>query len=89
MGNEINEQRRINDNKDNAHIQQSELFLRSVLDILPVGVWITDKDGKILQGNRVGRQIWEGARNVGIEFILDSALPFRDRQNNIRCCSSL
>ncbi|MBI5056542.1 MAG: PAS domain S-box protein [Nitrospirae bacterium] len=46
---------------------QSEELLRKVLEILPVGVWITDKDGNIVQGNSASKRIWEGARYIGIE----------------------
>ncbi len=37
--------------------RRSELFLRKVLDSLPIGVSITDKDGKVLLLNPA-RQIW-------------------------------
>ena len=46
-------------------LQKSEEKLKQVLEILPVGVWIADKDGKIVQGNSTGQQIWAGARYVG------------------------
>jgi diguanylate cyclase (GGDEF)-like protein/PAS domain S-box-containing protein len=41
--------------------------LREVLDILPVGVWLMDAQGKILYGNPAGRRIWGGARYVGVD----------------------
>ncbi len=43
----------------------SEKILRSVLESLPVGVWITDADGRIVHGNAAGIRIWGGARFVG------------------------
>ncbi len=45
---------------------RSEALLRKVLDTLPVGVWVTDRNGKIIMGNRAGQAIWGGARYVGI-----------------------
>jgi PAS domain S-box-containing protein len=48
-------------------LRASESLLRKVLNTLPVGVWITDKDGKIIHGNPATQQIWAGARYVGIE----------------------
>lgn len=48
-------------------LQRSEALLRKVLDTLPVGVWISDANGNILQANPVGQQIWAGAKYIGIE----------------------
>ena len=50
-----------------AQIQQNEELLRNVLETLPIGVWLVDKTGKIVQGNRAGHEIWAGGRYVGIE----------------------
>jgi len=46
---------------------KQELLLRTVLETLPVGVWVTDKAGVILMGNLEGMKIWGGMRYVGIE----------------------
>jgi len=45
---------------------EKELF-RKILEILPVGVWIIDASGKITAGNNAAREIWGGARYVGLE----------------------
>ncbi|MCA9904668.1 MAG: PAS domain S-box protein, partial [Anaerolineae bacterium] len=47
--------------------RQSEALLSSVLEMLPVGVWITDAQGNITRGNPAGERIWAGARYVGID----------------------
>jgi PAS domain S-box-containing protein len=47
-------------------LRQNEELLRNVLELLPVGVWITDKNGVITQGNPAGQKIWAGSRYVGI-----------------------
>ncbi|HEY9296251.1 MAG TPA: PAS domain S-box protein, partial [Phormidium sp.] len=39
-------------------IAQQEELLRKVLNAIPVGVWITDKQGLILQANLAACQIW-------------------------------
>jgi PAS domain S-box-containing protein len=48
-------------------LQESERRLRNLLEILPVGVWITDAKGKIQHGNQRSLEIWGGARYVGID----------------------
>jgi PAS domain S-box-containing protein len=48
-------------------MRQNEQLLRNVLELLPVGVWIADKEGVITYGNPAGRRIWAGHRYVGIE----------------------
>ncbi len=45
----------------------NESLLRKVLELLPVGVWIIDKSGKIVHGNPASHSLWAGARYVGIE----------------------
>lgn len=46
--------------------RKNDLLLRNVVEMLPVGVWITDEKGTIVLGNRAGQEIWGGARYVGI-----------------------
>jgi len=46
---------------------RSPELLKQILEILPVGVWVIDRDGQILLGNSAARKIWEGVRYVGIE----------------------
>jgi PAS domain S-box-containing protein len=48
-------------------LRQNEELLRNVLELLPVGIWITDKNGAITHGNPAGLQIWAGSRYVGID----------------------
>jgi PAS domain S-box-containing protein len=42
-------------------------LLEQVLDNLPVGVWVLDRDGRIMFGNSAGRAIWGGPRYLGLE----------------------
>ncbi len=48
-------------------LRASETLLRQVLELLPVGVWITDKSGKIIHGNPASLDIWGGAKHVGAD----------------------
>jgi PAS domain S-box-containing protein len=45
-------------------LRHSETLLRSVLNTLPVGVWVMDREGKIIQGNPAGKKIWAGSHRV-------------------------
>lgn len=46
---------------------KNEQLLGTVLEQLPVGVWIIDREGKIVHGNQASQTIWGGARYVGLE----------------------
>ncbi len=45
----------------------SEQLLRTVIDLLPVGVWVADRKGKITLANPAGEAIWKGTRYIGPE----------------------
>ncbi len=48
-------------------LRRNDRLWRQVLNSLPVGVWITDEHGTILNSNPAARDIWSGQRFVGIE----------------------
>ena len=48
-------------------INQEKSLLRTVLDTLPVGVWVADGKGTILMGNPAGKRIWGGVRYTDID----------------------
>lgn len=50
-------------------LRHNEALLRTVLDNLPIGVWIADATGTITQGNPAGQQIWMGAKYIGLEAL--------------------
>jgi PAS domain S-box-containing protein len=56
------ERKRISDS-----IRERETYLQNVLETLPVGVWLLDREGNITYGNPAGQKIWEGKRFVGID----------------------
>lgn len=53
--------------KAELKLQKTDAMLRSVLDALPVGVWIMNTEGTIIDGNPAGLDIWGGGRFVGPE----------------------
>ncbi len=48
-------------------LRDSKQLIQSVMDILPIGLWILDEKGQILQGNPAAKKIWAGMRYVGME----------------------
>lgn len=45
-------------------LDTSANLLRSVVDVLPIGVWVADAGGDILLENEAGRRIWGGPHRV-------------------------
>jgi len=43
-------------------LREQEALLRKVLEILPVGVWVLDREGRLVLGNQAGQDIWAGTR---------------------------
>jgi PAS domain S-box-containing protein len=48
------------DRRMETALRRQEELLRTVMDTLPVGVWVVDRDGEVVLGNRAGVQIWGG-----------------------------
>ena len=44
-----------------------EILLNKIFDILPIGLWFADKDGKLLRGNAAGVRIWGAEPRVPVE----------------------
>lgn len=45
-------------------LHEHEDLLRAVLEAMPIGVWIMDKQGHIVHRNAAGKKLWDGARTV-------------------------
>ncbi|MBP1717992.1 MAG: sensory transduction histidine kinase [Deltaproteobacteria bacterium] len=58
--NEVTEQVKVQEK-----IRKNEELLRTVLENLPVGVWVMDQGGNLVQGNPAGEKIWAGSRLWG------------------------
>lgn len=50
--------------KAEEEVSREKEFLKQILEIMPVGVWLFDSEGKIIDGNRAAREIWGGIRYV-------------------------
>lgn len=50
-----------------ASLRARERLLEQILEVLPVGVWTLDGEGRIAHANPAGLKIWAGARYVGPE----------------------
>jgi PAS domain S-box-containing protein len=46
-------------------LRASEGLLRTVIDLLPVGLWVADREGRITLANPAAQRIWQGTRYVG------------------------
>jgi PAS domain S-box-containing protein len=53
-------------------IQSEKSLVRTVLDTLPVGVWVMDEQGAILMGNPANEKIWAGTPYVGTDWWPDA-----------------
>ncbi len=58
-GIDITEQKRVED-----ELKQRKNLLQKIFEILPIGLWIADKNGRLLDGNPAGVSIWGAKPNV-------------------------
>ena len=54
-----------------TELVQANALLHQVMDTLPVGVWIMDREGKTVHGNREGQRIWVGNLDVELDETYD------------------
>lgn len=50
-----------------AALERNEYLLRKIIEIIPVGLWIADQDGRITTANPEVQRIWGGAKFVGLK----------------------
>ncbi len=48
-------------------LRKNENLLQRVFDILPIGLWFADQNGKLIKGNPAGIRIWGAEPHVGPE----------------------
>jgi PAS domain S-box-containing protein len=48
-------------------LKNREYLLNKIFDVLPIGLWFADKNGKLLQGNPAGVRIWGAEPTVPME----------------------
>jgi PAS domain S-box-containing protein len=46
-------------------LKRQEVLLRTMLEVLPVGVWLADENGLFIHANPAAQNIWRGAEYVG------------------------
>jgi PAS domain S-box-containing protein len=54
-------------NETLRQLERSEALLRDVYEILPIGLWLADKNGKLQYGNPAGVRIWGAEPRVPVE----------------------
>lgn len=50
-----------------GNLRKNEELLNAVLQTIPLGVWVADKSGTIIQVNPAGQKIWGGEEFLGIQ----------------------
>lgn len=48
-------------------LRKRENLLSKIFDLLPVGLWISDKEGRLIQSNKMVKEIWGKDILVGVE----------------------
>ncbi len=46
-------------------LRQRENLLNKIFEVLPVGLWLADKNGQLIRSNQAGREIWGAEPLVG------------------------
>ncbi|MBV5314550.1 MAG: PAS domain S-box protein [Prolixibacteraceae bacterium] len=46
---------------------QSEHLLKTIMELLPIGVWVLNEKGEITMGNVAAQKIWAGIKYIGID----------------------
>jgi signal transduction histidine kinase/DNA-binding response OmpR family regulator len=61
-------QREDQERKRSESAEHESLLLKQVMSLLPVGMWVTDAAGVIIQANPTSRLIWKGERHNSTEY---------------------
>ena len=61
-----------------AEVQRSTRLFQQVMETLPIGVWVTSADGRIIFGNPAGREIWGGGQYTDVERFGESRAWWAD-----------
>ncbi|GAB6096605.1 hypothetical protein JCM14469_28580 [Desulfatiferula olefinivorans] len=48
-------------------LRRSENRLQKIFEVLPIGLWFADKDGRLIRGNPMGVKIWGAEPHVALE----------------------
>ncbi len=50
-----------------TQLRENQKLLSLVVETMPIGIWLIDKEGKVIHGNSAAQNIWGGAKFIGIE----------------------
>jgi PAS domain S-box-containing protein len=53
--------------KAEEELRKREKLLSKIFEILPIGLWLTDEKGNLLNGNPAGKKIWGAEPHVGLQ----------------------
>lgn len=53
-------------------LREGERRMKSIVEFMPVGVWLLDAEGYIVFGNAAGRRIWAGSPSGSLEQFMGS-----------------
>ncbi len=57
----------VNRKRSEEALKESEMRFRQVFETLPIGLWLADKNGKLIMGNPAGQKIWGAEPHFGQE----------------------
>ena len=60
--------------KAEEELKNQNILLETILENLPVGIWLANANGKLIRSNKAARKIWEGERFVEIDEYFDTIL---------------
>ncbi len=62
-------------------LRRSESQLQKIFEVLPIGLWLADKDGRLIRGNPMGVKIWGAEPHVSpSEYGIFKAVRLPSRQ---------
>ena len=50
-----------------TNLRENQKLLTTVVENVPVGIWLFDDKGNIMHGNSAAQEIWSGVKYIGIE----------------------
>ena len=50
-----------------TNLRENQKLLSTVIETMPVGIWLLDSNGIIMHGNTAAQEIWEGAKYIEVE----------------------
>jgi PAS domain S-box-containing protein len=64
--------------------QDSVRLLRTILESLPVAVWVTNAEGEVIMRNKAAAETWPGASEAGIEQYAEYSAVWADTRQPVQ-----